>query len=153
MQSVLAETDIDPSLLELEVTETLLMEDPGRTVGVLQALRDHGVAISLDDFGTGYSSLGYLKRFPIDTIKLDKSFVRDAVTDKQSGAITTAIIELGHSLGLNVVAEGVETREQLAYLTERSCDVVQGFLFGRPMPADQVPAVLRETGALAQIAA
>ena len=144
----LSDAGVAPGLLELEVTETLLMEDTGRTVTVLQALREHGVAISLDDFGTGYSSLGYLTRFPIDAIKLDKSFVRDAVTDRQSGAITTAIIDLGHSLGLCVVAEGVETREQLDYLSERSCDVVQGFFFGRPMPADQIPPLLREDGAM-----
>jgi diguanylate cyclase (GGDEF)-like protein len=148
VRRALADADVAPALLELEVTETLLMEDTGRTVCTLQALRDHGVAISLDDFGTGYSSLGYLTRFPIDCIKLDKSFVRDAVTDRQSGAITSAIIDLGHSLGLCVVAEGVETREQLDFLAERSCDVVQGFYFGRPMPAAQVPPLLRESGAL-----
>jgi diguanylate cyclase (GGDEF)-like protein len=148
VRRALADARVDPSLLELEVTETLLMEDSGRTVCTLQALRAHGVAISLDDFGTGYSSLGYLTRFPIDCIKLDKAFVRDAVTDRQSGAITSAIIDLGHSLGLCVVAEGVETREQLEFLAERSCDVVQGFYFGRPMPADQVPPLLRESGAL-----
>jgi diguanylate cyclase (GGDEF)-like protein len=144
----LSDAGIPPGLLELEVTETLLMENTGRAVGVLQALREHGVAISLDDFGTGYSSLGYLTRFPIDTIKLDKSFVRDVLTDRQSGAITSAIIDLGHSLGLCVVAEGVETREQLDYLTEHSCDVVQGFFFGRPMPADLIPPLLREDGAM-----
>ncbi|MGZ8378526.1 MAG: putative bifunctional diguanylate cyclase/phosphodiesterase [Gemmatirosa sp.] len=148
VQQVLAETGIDPALLELEVTETLLMEDTGRTVGTLQALREHGVTISLDDFGTGYSSLGYLTRFPIDAIKLDKSFVCGAVTDRQNGAITTAIIDLGHSLGLTVVAEGVETREQFDYLAQRRCDVVQGFLFGRPLPAESVPGVLAEFGAL-----
>jgi EAL domain-containing protein (putative c-di-GMP-specific phosphodiesterase class I) len=139
-------TGMDPANLELEVTESLLMEDTKRTVQVLQALRDEGVTISLDDFGTGYSSLGYLKHFPIDCIKLDKSFVRDAATDVQSGAITSAIIALGHSLGLSVVAEGVETVEQLEYLAHRSCDVVQGFLFGRPMVADRVPEVVGERG-------
>jgi diguanylate cyclase (GGDEF)-like protein len=135
-------TGVEPALLELEVTESLLMEDTERTVQVLQALREEGVTISLDDFGTGYSSLNYLKHFPIDCIKLDKSFVRDAVTDAQSGAITSAIIALGHSLGLSVVAEGVETVEQLEYLADRSCDIVQGFLFGRPMEAARVPEVV-----------
>jgi diguanylate cyclase (GGDEF)-like protein len=139
-------TGMDPAHLELEVTESLLMEDTKRTVQVLQALRDEGVTISLDDFGTGYSSLGYLTHCPIDCIKLDKSFVRDAATDAQSGAITSAIIALGHSLGLSVVAEGVETVEQLEYLADRSCDVVQGFLFGRPMVADRVPQVVGERG-------
>ncbi|GLC25805.1 putative bifunctional diguanylate cyclase/phosphodiesterase [Roseisolibacter agri] len=146
VRQVLEETGIDPALLELEVTESLLMEDTGRTVSTLQALRGHGVTISLDDFGTGYSSLGYLTRFPIDAIKLDKSFVCDVVTDRQNGAITTAIIDLGHSLGLSVVAEGVETREQFEYLAQRRCDVVQGFLFGRPVPAAAVPEVFAELG-------
>ncbi|MDF1504425.1 EAL domain-containing protein [Roseisolibacter sp. H3M3-2] len=148
VRAVLHETRLDPALLELEVTESMLMEDTGRAVGTLQALREHGVSISLDDFGTGYSSLGYLTRFPIDAIKLDKSFVRDVVTNRQNGAITTAIIDLGHSLGLDVVAEGVETREQFEYLAQRACDVVQGFLFGRPVPADEVPALVEKLGAM-----
>jgi EAL domain-containing protein (putative c-di-GMP-specific phosphodiesterase class I) len=148
VREALAATGVDPAQLELEVTESLLMEDTKRTVQVLQALRDEGVTISLDDFGTGYSSLNYLKHFPIDCIKLDKSFVRDAVTDAQSGAITSAIIALGHSLGLSVVAEGVETVEQLEYLADRSCDIVQGFLFGRPMEAARVPDMVGERGAM-----
>jgi EAL domain-containing protein (putative c-di-GMP-specific phosphodiesterase class I) len=147
VRAALDETGIDPAQLELEVTESLLMEDTKRTVQVLQALREEGVTISLDDFGTGYSSLGYLKNFPIDCIKLDKSFVRDAVSDAQSGAITSAIIALGHSLGLTVVAEGVETVEQLEYLADRACDVVQGYLFGRPMEASRVADVVGERGA------
>ena len=150
VHAALADHGVDPELLELEVTESLLMDDTARTAAVLQSLRAEGVGISLDDFGTGYSSLGYLKRFPIDCIKLDKSFVRDAVTDRQSGAITEAIIALGHSLGLSVVAEGVETPEQMAYLTERACDVVQGFLFGRPMPAEAAAELLRAEAGLAR---
>ncbi len=150
VHAALADHDVDPALLELEVTESLLMADTAHTVAVLQALRAEGVGISLDDFGTGYSSLGYLKRFPIDCIKLDKSFVRDAVTDRQSGAITEAIIALGHSLGLSVVAEGVETPEQMAYLAERACDVVQGFLFGRPMPAEAAAELLHAEAGLAR---
>ncbi len=148
VRDALAATGIDPSQLELEVTESLLMEDTSRTAQVLQALRDEGVTISLDDFGTGYSSLNYLKNFPIDCIKLDKSFVRDAVHDAQTDAITSAIIALGHSLGLSVVAEGVETAEQLEYLTDRSCDVVQGYLFGRPMDAALVPELVAAREAL-----
>jgi diguanylate cyclase (GGDEF)-like protein len=148
VRDALRATAVDPAHLELEVTESLLMEDTKRTVQVLQALRDEGVTISLDDFGTGYSSLSYLKHFPIDAIKLDKSFVRDAATDAQTGAITSAIIALGHSLGLAVVAEGVETVEQLEYLADRSCDVVQGFLFGRPMEAARVPELVGERGAM-----
>jgi diguanylate cyclase (GGDEF)-like protein len=148
VRRVLAETRVDPTLLELEVTESLLMEDAARAVCTLQALRDQGVAVSLDDFGTGYSSLGYLTRFPIDAIKLDKSFVRDVATNRQNGAITTAVIDLGHSLGLDVVAEGVETQEQFDFLAQRACDVVQGFLFGRAVPADAVPGVLASLGAV-----
>jgi diguanylate cyclase (GGDEF)-like protein len=149
VRAALDQTGVEPAQLELEVTESVLMEDTKRTAQVLQALRDEGVTISLDDFGTGYSSLNYLKHFPIDCIKLDKSFVRDAVTDAQSGAITSAIIALGHSLGLSVVAEGVETVEQLEYLADRSCDVVQGFLFGRPMEASRIPEVVGKLGAVA----
>jgi diguanylate cyclase (GGDEF)-like protein len=142
VRAALAESGADPASLELEVTESLLMDDTRHTVAVLHALRAAGVAISLDDFGTGYSSLGYLKRFPLDAIKLDKSFVRDAVGDAQSSAITTAIIALGHSLGLTVVAEGVETEAQRAWLCEQGCDVLQGYLFGRPVPADEAGRVL-----------
>ena len=148
VRGALEESGVDPAHLELEVTESLLMEDTKRTVQMLEALREEGVTISLDDFGTGYSSLGYLKYFPIDCIKLDKSFVRDAVSNAQSGAITSAIIALGHSLGLSVVAEGVETVEQLEYLADRSCDVVQGYLFGRPMEPGRIPEVLGERGAV-----
>ncbi|HEY0780583.1 MAG TPA: EAL domain-containing protein, partial [Gemmatirosa sp.] len=150
VHAALADHAVDPALLELEVTESLLMDDTAHTVAVLQGLREAGVGISLDDFGTGYSSLGYLKRFPIDCIKLDKSFVRDAVTDRQSGAITEAIIALGHSLGLSVVAEGVETPEQLTYLAERACDVVQGYLFGRPMAADAAAELMQAAAGLPQ---
>jgi EAL domain-containing protein (putative c-di-GMP-specific phosphodiesterase class I) len=153
VRRALDDAPLDPALLELEVTESLLMDDTRRTAGVLQQLREQGVSISLDDFGTGYSSLGYLKRFPIDCIKLDQTFVRDVVSDAQSGAITSAIIALGHSLGLSVVGEGVETAEQLAYLAERSCDVVQGYLFGRPMPAESVAALLSTGGRLPAVPA
>jgi diguanylate cyclase (GGDEF)-like protein len=136
------DSGIDPSLLELEVTESLLMDDTVRAAQALEALRGDGVLISLDDFGTGYSSLAYLKNFPIDTIKVDQSFIRDVAHDAGSGAIATAIIGLAHSLGLDVVAEGVETAEQLAFLVEHECDTVQGFYFSRPVPADRVAKLL-----------
>jgi diguanylate cyclase (GGDEF)-like protein len=141
----IAQSRIDPRLLELEVTETLLMEDTARTVRWLEALRGQGITIALDDFGTGYSSLSYLKRFPVDTIKMDKSFVRDVASDAQSGAIATAIVTLAHSLGMDVVAEGVETREQLESLAARGCDTVQGFLFSRPVPHAEIPELVRRT--------
>jgi EAL domain-containing protein (putative c-di-GMP-specific phosphodiesterase class I) len=104
------------------------------------------VTISLDDFGTGYSSLGYLKHFPIDGIKLDRTFVHDATTDAQSRAITTAVLALGRSLGLTVVAEGVETEAQFALLAEHGCDVAQGFLFGRPVPPAEAARLLAAAG-------
>ena len=133
VRDALAEARVDARLLELEVTESLLMEDTARTVRTLERLRGQGITIALDDFGTGYSSLSYLKRFPVDTIKIDKSFVRDVATDAQSGAIATAIVTLAHSLGKDVVAEGVETREQLESLAARGCDCL---LYTSPSPRD-----------------
>ena len=112
-----------------------------KTVALLQRLKSLGVQISIDDFGTGYSSLAYLKRFPINTVKIDQTFVRDITTDPDDAAITLAIISLAHSLKLKVVAEGVETREQLDFLRAHGCDQAQGFLLARPMPADAVTAL------------
>ena len=143
VRDALAEARVDARLLELEVTESLLMEDTARTVCTLERLRGQGITIALDDFGTGYSSLSYLKRFPVDTIKMDKSFVRDVASDAQSGAIATAIVTLAHSLGMDVVAEGVETRDQLESLAARGCDTVQGFLFSRPVPAGEIAELVR----------
>jgi EAL domain-containing protein (putative c-di-GMP-specific phosphodiesterase class I) len=136
------DTGIDPTYLELEVTESLLMDDRVRSAQTLDALRADGILISLDDFGTGYSSLAYLKHFPIDAIKVDQSFIRDIPEDAGSGAIATAIIGLAHSLGLDVIAEGVETAAQLAFLVEKGCDTVQGFYFSRPVAAEQLARLL-----------
>jgi diguanylate cyclase (GGDEF)-like protein len=136
------DTGIDPTYLELEVTESLLMDDRVRSAQTLDALRADGILISLDDFGTGYSSLAYLKHFPIDAIKIDQSFIRDITEDAGSGAIATAIIGLAHSLGLDVIAEGVETAEQLAFLVEKGCDTVQGYYFSRPVPAAELARLL-----------
>jgi diguanylate cyclase (GGDEF)-like protein/PAS domain S-box-containing protein len=141
IERALREHSIATNLLEIELTESALMLHAAKTVALLQRLKSLGVQISIDDFGTGYSSLAYLKRFPINTVKIDQTFVRDITTDPDDAAITLAIISLAHSLKLKVVAEGVETREQLDFLRAHGCDQAQGFLLARPMPADAVTAL------------
>ena len=130
--------------LELEVTESMIMKNIGETITTLNKLHEMGVSLSVDDFGTGHSSLTYLKRFPIHTLKIDKSFVDDITSDPDSAAIAATIIALGHSLKLNVIAEGVETAEQLAFLREMKCDEMQGYYFSRPIPAEELERLLRE---------
>jgi len=130
---VLASTGLPASSLELEITETVAMANAEQTISVLRELKRLGVGIVIDDFGTGYSSLVYLKRFPIDTLKIDREFVGDLTRDPDDEAIVTTIISMAHSLGLNVVAEGVETTDQLGYLRERNCDEIQGYLLSRPL--------------------
>jgi diguanylate cyclase (GGDEF)-like protein len=131
---VLKESGLDPQYLELELTETILMQTTDSAITTLKALKSLGVRLSIDDFGTGYCSLNYLKSFPIDTLKIDQSFVRDLSINEEDKAIIHAIIALGHSLNLHVIAEGVETEQQLEYLSEKESDAVQGFLFSRPLP-------------------
>jgi EAL domain-containing protein (putative c-di-GMP-specific phosphodiesterase class I) len=133
--TIIDDTCIEPSVLELELTETFLMQDSKSTALVLKSLKDLRVNLALDDFGTGYSSLSYLRRFPIDTLKIDRSFVKDLVTDAGDASVVRAVINLGKSLHLGVVAEGVETREQLSFLQEQHCDEAQGYLLGRPVAA------------------
>ncbi len=140
---ILDQTGLWPAELDLEITETYAMLDADYTLGVLKDLKAMGVRLSIDDFGTGYSSLGYLKQFPIDTIKIDRSFVKDLATDPKDAAIVSAVIVLAHSLGLEVVAEGVETQEQLAILKLHQCDRMQGFLFSRGLPAAECERLLR----------
>ena len=151
IQKIFAETGVDPHRVEFEVTETSVLYD-AETVGrVLQLERELGVRVAIDDFGTGYSSLVHLKRLPIDTLKIDQSFIRDITTDPDDKAITAAIIALAHSLGLDVVAEGVETAEQLAFLTERGCDYYQGHYFSEPLDsAAFIALALRERNREAQ---
>ena len=141
---VLEQTRLDPSCLALEVTETSVMQNADAAIRTLHELKAMGVRLSIDDFGTGYSSLSYLKRFPIDVLKIDQSFVRDISSDENDEAITSAIIAMGHSLRLTLIAEGVETEEQLAFLRVRECHKVQGYLFGRPMPAANLQALLAD---------
>ena len=139
VKRVIMETGIDPSLLDLEVTENFLLRQPESTIPKLRKIRELGLSLSMDDFGTGYSSLSYLKKLPLNTLKIDKSFVRDIGEDPEGEAIVKAIIVMAQSLGLDVLAEGVETHEQLAYLRDHGCHLIQGFYFSRPLPADELP--------------
>jgi len=134
----LKDTGLNPRLLELELTESVLMKNAEETVSTLRALKEMGVHISIDDFGTGYSSLSYLRRFPLDTLKIDRSFVKEIPADSDSAEITKAIIAMAHSLKLRVLAEGVETEEQYAFLRDHGCEVLQGFLYSRPLPYEEL---------------
>ncbi|ADP97453.1 EAL domain-containing protein [Marinobacter adhaerens] len=140
---LLKESGLDPEHLELEITESMLMEDVDAAITTMTCLKDYGVSIALDDFGTGYSCLSYLKRFPIDTLKIDQSFVREITSDPASAAIADAIIAMAQRLGLDVIAEGVETPEQCRLLRESGCRLMQGYLFARPVPAEDLTKLLR----------
>ncbi|MCG8313054.1 MAG: EAL domain-containing protein [Pseudomonadales bacterium] len=135
IRSILAANEVEPCFLELEITESLLMNDVDDAIETLKALRDMGVRVSIDDFGTGYSSFNYLRRLPIDCIKVDRSFVMDIPRERDDMEIVSAMIAMAHKLGLEVVAEGVETEEQKEFLQMNQCDMVQGYLLGRPVPA------------------
>ncbi len=142
---VLSETGLDPEMLELEITEGVAMRDVEHTRTTMKHLKEIGIILSIDDFGTGFSSLSYLRRFPIDKLKIDQSFVRNLTTDANDAAIVHAIIGLGHSLNLEVIAEGVETAEQLARLRQDGCDLAQGFHIHRPLTASRLENALRQT--------
>ena len=144
VRDILAQTMLEPELLEIEITEGLLVQKVETAIEALHELKRLGVHIAIDDFGTGYSSLSYLKKFPIHSLKIDQSFVRDMTNDASCAEITNAVIALGHSLNLKVVAEGVETREQLLFLKQRGCDEAQGYLFGKPLPAGQFETYLTQ---------
>jgi len=137
VDEILSTTDVDPQTLVLEITENLLMADIPEITRTMEALRKRGINLSVDDFGTGYSSLSYLRRFPVNALKIDKTFVQDATTDSDSAALVEAIIHMGRSLKLEVVAEGVETDAQMEFLRRRGCDIAQGYLFGKPLPNAQ----------------
>ena len=149
VEAALRKYGIAPACLGIEITESTVMGDPDKAVAALTRLKDIGVGISLDDFGTGYSSLGYLKRFPIDVLKIDKSFVDDVTTSSSDAAIARSVISLAHNLDMRVIAEGVETREQVDFLTEHGCDEMQGYYFSRPLAAAPFTALLRERRTLA----
>jgi len=144
---VLKETGLDPKYLDLEITENMSMFDVDMTTETLQKLKRLGVNISIDDFGTGYSSLNYLKRFPIDSLKIDQSFVHDIHSDTDDAAIVKAILAMAHSLDLKVVAEGVETERQLSFLKEQKCDQAQGYYFNRPLSPEHLESMLTKQGA------
>ncbi|NRR31531.1 EAL domain-containing protein [Oxalobacteraceae bacterium] len=142
LEAILAETGLPPSLLELEITEGVLMDNVQANLKLMECIRAAGIQLSIDDFGTGYSSMAYLKRFPIDQLKIDRSFVKDV--PGEGTPIATAIIAMAHSLNLSVVAEGVETIEQVEFLRKAGCDLMQGYYFARPMPPEQLESLLRE---------
>ncbi len=142
--AILQETGLEPRYLDIELTESLVMTDVEHAIGVLRALKALGLQLSIDDFGTGYSSLSYLKRFPLDVLKIDQSFVRDITVNADGAAIVKSIIALAHNLRLHVIAEGVETASQLAYLRENGCDQLQGYYFSRPLAADAFAALLQQ---------
>jgi EAL domain-containing protein (putative c-di-GMP-specific phosphodiesterase class I) len=144
VRDTIAETGLHAPLLDLEITERVAMESPDVSQFVLRELRSLGVSISIDDFGTGYSSLAYLRSFPIDTLKIDGSFIQSMVGDPQSAAIVRSVVELAHNLKLGTVAEGVETEEQVALLRLAACDRLQGYVVSRPLPAAEATRLLRD---------
>ncbi len=141
--TILQDTRLDPRFLELELTESVLMKHAEYTASILTALRDRGVQVAVDDFGTGYSGLSYLRKFPIDALKIDHSFVGQITTIPDENIIVKAVIGLGRSLKLRVVAEGVETQEQLAFLQAHHCDEAQGYYFSRPVHPAQFAKLLK----------
>lgn len=142
VETVLIQTGLEPCFLELELTEGLLMQDPKGAAAVLNRLKELGIQVSLDDFGTGYSSLSYLKRFPIDCLKIDKTFVHEITTDASNAVIVNAVISLAHNMNMRVIAEGVESQEQLAYLRAHHCDKIQGYYFCPPLSSKEITSFL-----------
>ncbi len=142
VRGALFDSGLAPERLDLEITETAFMEATGAVVKSMTQLRDLGVRLGVDDFGTGYASLTYLKRLPIDFVKIDSSFVRDVAADRADDAIVRSVVDLGHALGLTTVAEGVESHDQLEVLRSAGCDLAQGFLFSKALPSDSLESIL-----------
>jgi EAL domain-containing protein (putative c-di-GMP-specific phosphodiesterase class I) len=149
IDEALAASGMSATLLQLEVTESMVMRNVSRAIKVLDAIQSRGIRLAIDDFGTGYSSMSLMKQFPIDTIKIDRSFVRDLPDDSEDQAIAQAIIRMGKALGMTIVAEGVETAEQHAFLRHHGCDEMQGYLFSKPLPANKMAELLHSTPTLA----
>ena len=147
VEQALQHAELSAEYLELELTESMVMHDPEGVIATLAQLQALGIQLSIDDFGTGYSSLSYLKRFPVACLKIDQSFVRELGQDENAAAIVKAIVSLGHSLDMKVIAEGVETEKQMSFLLENRCDAMQGFLFSRPLSAGEFALLVeRESG-------
>jgi EAL domain-containing protein (putative c-di-GMP-specific phosphodiesterase class I) len=144
IKRIVAHSGVDPHLLELEITESVLMRNPEQAAHILKELKNIGMRLSVDDFGTGYSSLSYLRSFPLDALKIDRSFVKDLIARTDDAAIVKAIVALAQSLKLKTIAEGVEDAAQYSLLTTLGCDEYQGYYFSRPVPADAVALLLRE---------
>ena len=143
LEELISATGIDPRLLELEITESVAMDNPERAIYHLRRFREMGIELAIDDFGTGYSSLSYLKLFPVNRLKIDGSFIRSIETGFEDSAIASATIALAHTLGKEVVAEGVETEAQMGFLRNQRCDIVQGYFFSHPLPAEDLSVYLR----------
>jgi EAL domain-containing protein (putative c-di-GMP-specific phosphodiesterase class I) len=150
LTQILADTGMDANLLELEISESLLMRDVEKTLRILAQLKGIGVRVAIDDFGTGYSALSTLKRFPIDTIKIDRSFIRDGAHVADDTDLTEAIVAMGRTLSLTVVAQGVETKAQADFVRRNACDEIQGYYFNRPLPAEHIAELLRARTIAAQ---
>ncbi len=153
IRQALEEYRLDPAFLEVEITESALMSDPEESVSILRKLSEMGVLVSVDDFGTGYSSMSYLQRFPIDKLKIDRTFISDVTSSNDDASIVSAIVSLGHTLKLKVIAEGVETPEQLEFLQMLGCDQYQGYHYSKPMPAAEFAALIRRGGHSQDLAA
>jgi EAL domain-containing protein (putative c-di-GMP-specific phosphodiesterase class I) len=142
ISKILQETGTEPDNLEIELPESIIMQNAEFTIQVLSQLQSIGVKVAIDDFGTGYSSLSYLKHFPVNILKIDRCFIQDITTDRHDATISIAIIDLAHSLSLQVIAEGVETAEQVQFLKENGCDQIQGYFFSPPLPATEFEKLL-----------
>ncbi|HZT55204.1 MAG TPA: GGDEF domain-containing phosphodiesterase, partial [Burkholderiaceae bacterium] len=153
IRDALRDNRLDPAYLEVEITESALMSDPEESAGILRKLSEMGVLVSVDDFGTGYSSMSYLQRFPIDKLKIDRTFISDVTSSNDDASIVSAIVSLGHTLKLKVIAEGVETPEQLEFLQRLGCDQYQGYHYSKPMPAHEFAELIRRGGHVQDLSA